>query len=297
MFKSYWRNGFTFGLTIGCLTAIVIFLFGQAIYDLAKCHHDGDCERYAAKYEGHDFPTSWWWDWTGSLVTSDDTLAQWIMAFFTIAVTLLVWRTLVATQVMASQTQKMLTTESRAIELEYRPIITIDDVVFDDFGGAATGSIRHLARIKFQNKGRTPAQVIGQDVFRIYREGNNISPDEAYSLWAIDPAQSRGKMVPLVFSGQPYFLEKVSLMQDKFEIFEAPVAQSVPFENDVQRTIVSYRFKTAVIYCRIKYSFGIGGDKQVFETTAGYSVFPVFDAAGRLNGFHYEAIAEFWDAT
>ena len=107
MFKRDWGNGLASGIILGGGTTAVLFLFGQAIYDLAKCNHDGQCDRYAAQYEGEDLPSTWWWFWDGSIVSASDTLAQWIMAFFTIAVVLLVWRTLVATQVIAGETTRI----------------------------------------------------------------------------------------------------------------------------------------------------------------------------------------------
>jgi hypothetical protein len=46
------------------------------------------------------------WDWLiGTFISPSDTLAQWIMAVFTIAAVLLVWRTLKATQEMVSDTR------------------------------------------------------------------------------------------------------------------------------------------------------------------------------------------------
>lgn len=73
---------------------MLLFLFGQKLYDLNKCYETGSCERSATKYEDQDFSSSWWWEWTGSLVKSDDTLAQWLMAFFTIAATVVLILTL-----------------------------------------------------------------------------------------------------------------------------------------------------------------------------------------------------------
>lgn len=114
MSKRFTDGYFALGLTIGSSVVLFAFLFGQNVYDLAKCYHTAQCERSAAKYEGKDFPSSWWWDWTGSLVTSHDTLAQWIMSFFTIAAVLLVWRTLLATHEMVEDTKRM-TRDAREI--------------------------------------------------------------------------------------------------------------------------------------------------------------------------------------
>lgn len=107
MSKFNWRNGFTVGLTVGGAAVLLPFLFVQNIYDLARCYQTQKCERSAALYESQDFPSWWWWDWTGSLVTSDDTLAQWLMSILTIAAVFLVWRTLVVTRRTLLATQRM----------------------------------------------------------------------------------------------------------------------------------------------------------------------------------------------
>lgn len=120
MFKFPWRNGFAVGITSGVCLATVAILFGQAIYDWARCNQNAECYRHAAKYKGEDFPSSWWWRWTGDLVSSSDTLAQWIMAIFTIAVVLLVWRTLIATQEMVRDTRDIGQKQARAyLSLEF----------------------------------------------------------------------------------------------------------------------------------------------------------------------------------
>ena len=105
MFKRINNHKFALGLVTGGGLVAILLLFGQAIYDFAKCYQTGQCDRHAVKYESEDFPSSWWWRWTGDLVSSGDTLANWIMAIFTILVTFLVWRTLIATQKIATDTR------------------------------------------------------------------------------------------------------------------------------------------------------------------------------------------------
>jgi hypothetical protein len=114
MSKLNWRNGFAVGLTAGICLATLVILSGQVIYDLARCGCNAQRSRHSAQYEGKDFPSSWWWRWTGDLVSSGDTFAQWIMVFFTIAAVLLVWRTFVATQEMAVDTREIGQAQARA---------------------------------------------------------------------------------------------------------------------------------------------------------------------------------------
>tara|TARA_R110002110_G_scaffold12021_6_gene57262 strand:- start:98 stop:904 length:807 start_codon:yes stop_codon:yes gene_type:complete len=264
-----------------------LFLFGHAVYDWAKCEQTAECYRHAAKYEGKDFPSSWWWRWTGDLVSSSDTLAQWIMAFFTIAVTLLVWRTLVATQDMASQTREVMATESRSIELEYRPIITVDRLEINDWG-AQPGHIRHMARFVIVNHGKTPAQIISTDIFRIYRLGNILDHEGCANILNGDVAQSSAKSLSLSFSKIEEKTVPAALMEDGFDVTSLV---------DGATSAQNYRAKAAIIACRIRYKFGIGGDDRVFECTAGYSVVPKFEDHGALGGFYIDPIAGFWNTT
>ena len=151
-----YRNGaFALGLTIGASVVLLIFLFGQKVYDVAKCYQTKECERSATKYEGQDFPSSWWWDWTGRLVTSDDTLAQWIMSFFTIAAVLLVWRTLKATQDMAIETQRMARDAREIGDAQTRAWIGFQK--WDIAGRGADGRLEGvMITIFWRNYGQTP---------------------------------------------------------------------------------------------------------------------------------------------
>lgn len=85
MFESRWSNGFALGLTLGIAATLIIILFGQELYELATCIANSQhCP--SANDDGQE-PE--WWYWTRRLVEAEDTLAQWIMAFFTIAATII----------------------------------------------------------------------------------------------------------------------------------------------------------------------------------------------------------------
>ena len=149
MFKRLTDSYFALGIVLGGTIVAVLFLFGQAIYDLAKCNHDGQCNRYAAQYNGEDFPSSWWWFWDGSFVSASDTLAQWIMAFFTIAVVLLVWRTLIATQEMARETTRIGEAQVRA----YVSISKVENI-------HVTAGENIALNISISNSGASPAKSV-----------------------------------------------------------------------------------------------------------------------------------------
>jgi len=152
MSNGYRNRAFALGLVVGGVIVFLVFLFGQKVYDFAKCYHEAQCERSAEKYEGKDFPSWWWWDWTGSLVTSDDTLAQWIMSFFTIAAVLLVWRTLVSTQNMARETTRIGEAQVMA------HLMPVDLLASLERFDSAQGETAHFsADFKIKNTGSTPA--------------------------------------------------------------------------------------------------------------------------------------------
>jgi len=169
-----YRNGaFALGLTIGASVVLLLFLFGQKVYDMAKCYQTQECERSATKYEGQDFPSSWWWDWTGRLVTSDDTFAQWIMSFFTIAAVLLVWRTLVATQEMVRDTKKMALDTREIGEAQVRAYCSVSN--------ASCRVSDSSAKISFTitNSGQSPALAVlaAYDCWAVPVQGRKLSVD------------------------------------------------------------------------------------------------------------------------
>jgi len=102
-------GNFALGLVVGiCLCLIFglwFSLFSQRIEQPVGTDHDGHGHAYAENYEQEN--EVGWWRWTGSLVTSSDTLAQWIMMAFTVGAVFLVWRTLIATQDMARDTREL----------------------------------------------------------------------------------------------------------------------------------------------------------------------------------------------
>ena len=94
------KNGaFAFGLITGGGLSLYLFLW---------LDYRGRQESYQAtkaSNQGSNTAIGNLWDrLIGTFVSPSDTLAQWIMAISTIAVALLVWRTLVATQEIAKET-------------------------------------------------------------------------------------------------------------------------------------------------------------------------------------------------
>lgn len=160
-----WRNGFAVGLTAGVSGATLLILFGQAIYDLVDCVSRSECDRYAAKHKVEDLPSSWWWRWTGDLVSSSDTLAQWIMALLTIAAVVLLWRTLSQTN---KTNQAAIIAANAALDAnaiikqEQRPWVTLERDLFCEFQDLGYGG--HITwNFDLQNRGKGPAYDIRMD--------------------------------------------------------------------------------------------------------------------------------------
>jgi len=86
MSKFSWRRGFAVGLTIGITGTLILVLFGDQLYDLGKCISKSEHCRNTQTDEHGNEPE--WWYWTRRLLSAEDTLAQWIMAFFTICATI-----------------------------------------------------------------------------------------------------------------------------------------------------------------------------------------------------------------
>lgn len=144
MSNGYRDGAFALGLVVGGGLALNLFLWLD----------------YKAKYEG-DQPTSgdsgansseiggFWDQLIGTFVSPSDTLAQWIMAIFTVAVVVLVWKTLVATQDMA-------TDQRRIGEAQVRAYLSIVEFSFS-FDETRSHPV---IKIKVRNSGQSPARKI-----------------------------------------------------------------------------------------------------------------------------------------
>jgi len=110
------------------------------------------------------------WDWLiGTFVSPSDTLAQWIMAVFTIAVVILVWRTLVATQQMASDTRIMAIDARRIGEVQTRAYVSVEAA----FGKQIPDHSGTRIVVTIRNSGNTPA--LGMETLIISRAIANYS--------------------------------------------------------------------------------------------------------------------------
>lgn len=98
-----YRNGaFALGLITGIGLALNLFLWLDY-----KAQRQSDQPAYANN-DGDSSQIGEFWDWLiGTFISPSDTLAQWIMAAFTIGAVVLVWRTLAVTRKTLLTTQDM----------------------------------------------------------------------------------------------------------------------------------------------------------------------------------------------
>lgn len=117
-----WFSGLAFGLVAGLATSALLF----------------------ASLSG-GLPD--WWQHDGALITTKDTLANWLVAIFSFIAALFLWLTLRATQDMAKDTREVGEAQVRAYV--YANVAEIDlakntlDVIFRNFGNSP-GSISFI---------------------------------------------------------------------------------------------------------------------------------------------------------
>lgn len=122
------RNGFAIGLVIGLALAAGLFVW------------------LSGGVPG-------WWKHDGALVTSRDTLANWLVAIFSFVAAVFLWLTLLATQEMAKDTR-------RIGEAQVRAYLTVIEVLLDFRNGREDAS---ELSIRLVNTGNSPANKINID--------------------------------------------------------------------------------------------------------------------------------------
>ena len=139
MHDNRWRNGFALGLTVGSLAAILAALALSIVPDelsYAGTHqNEGDQPR----------PQDGRWWWLGRVVFAEDSAAQWLMAGFTVVATILLLRTLWATQDMARET-------TRIGEAQVQVYVSLKSATYyrDEIGN-------NISNVTIVNSGQSPA--------------------------------------------------------------------------------------------------------------------------------------------
>lgn len=147
MSKGYRNGAFALGLVVGCGLALNLFLWLDYI-----TKQEGN-QPSSRNNEANSSEIGGYWDWAiGTFISPSDTLAQWIMAAFTVAVVFLVWKTLIATQNMAAQTTIM-ASDTRGIgESQIRAYLHCASISVN------TDAPEYTTSIEVHNFGQTPAK-------------------------------------------------------------------------------------------------------------------------------------------
>lgn len=171
MSKGYWRNGFTVGLVAGWLTTLIIIIYGYELYNLANCIAKTEHCADASQYKDSNEPQ--WWYWVRRLIETEDTLAQWIMAFFTIAATgvlILTLRSANKTNLAAVKASNAALDANKIMRAEQRPWIDFDIIPnrrFEVTPGQDGQIIKITPIVKIKNFGKSPAQNVSIQFFPI----------------------------------------------------------------------------------------------------------------------------------
>ena len=148
MFDKKWLGGLAFGLVAGLV--LWGFVVGWLSGGLPDWLHHKDV-----------------------LVRTEDTLANWLVAFFSIVAAVLLWRTLHATQEMAKHTR-------RIGEAQVRAYLTVEDAsVTPEISGA--GIVFWHLMFTVRNSGQSPAsKVIARASGQLFAsDGHSVVPDLA----------------------------------------------------------------------------------------------------------------------
>jgi hypothetical protein len=173
-----WSNGFASGLIVGILVTILVGLSVQSASDSFEAHRqeigyagsqsDADRNDTGSDQEGM------FWGWRGPLITSADTLAQWVMMAFTVVAAGLLWWTLKGTnttiRLMRNEQRPWLdfTIQNGLVRCERRagqdPEVFIDiDIVAENFGSSPAVDV--CAHIGILTKGTL---IVGRSAYAVF---------------------------------------------------------------------------------------------------------------------------------
>jgi len=207
-----YRNGaFALGLVVGGGIAINLFLWLDNPSNQGKRTHGPSSQDAQDGQEA----ALWWWRWTGDLISFSDTLAQWIMAFFTICATVVLIFTLRSankTNSAAIKASNAALEANQIMRAEQRPWVHFEVVGATSariFETTETSDLPHylgvLVDCKMVNTGTVPAGGVvfdvtlgsipeicdaeRQEVFvdRNYPSGRSIPPNSSVNadLWVM----------------------------------------------------------------------------------------------------------------
>lgn len=190
------RNGLAAGLIVGFISTTILLLFSEQIYHLVNCITQAACPQYSTPDERQNEPE--WWYWTRRLVAAEDTLAQWIMAFFTIlAVGLLLFtlfRTAEASKAAADAARAANET-NRIMRDERRPWVTLirdPNCIFEEDGYKYTFGWHY----NFQNVGKSPAFKVKMHI-KVWKSTSMLGSTQEFRDF-VDTVKTTSANVPVL---------------------------------------------------------------------------------------------------
>lgn len=188
MSDGYKNGAFSLGAVVGAGLALNLFAW-VSYYSKQKA----DKAPQASSDQDSDKVVSYWDGLVGTFISPSDTLAQWIMAVFTIAVVFLVWRTLIATQEMVRDTRDIGQKQTRAYL--HCKTVTVQRV--------AAG--KYISHVEIHNFGQTPAKKmivwfgcwIEQYPLQEKLKGPSQQESSAFSVHDMPPRSSHNLIIPL----------------------------------------------------------------------------------------------------
>lgn len=198
-----YRNGaFAFGIVVGIGLALNVFVWldylAQQQSDSGSSSNNGENYSQVGKF----------WDWLlRTFVSPSDTLAQWIMAVFTIAATVVLVFTLRSankTNLAAVEASKAANKANQIMRAEQRPWVTVLWDVPCKFEETEDGKFCKVRLLfDFANKGKTPAFGIHHEwsVFRFKRVSSSIAGREEMLVKALRNMTMPSR-TPILFQGE-----------------------------------------------------------------------------------------------
>lgn len=154
MSKGYRNGAFSLGLVTGGGLALNLFLWLDYTAKTQTNRQSGTDD------EGHYSEIGDWWDrLIGTFISPSDTLAQWIMAIFTVVAVVVIWRTLVATREMVRDTKQMTINAQQIGEAQVRAYIRCSKVTCKPPGKNKQDDLFSLL-VELQNFGQSPASIV-----------------------------------------------------------------------------------------------------------------------------------------
>ena len=154
MFKGLRDGYFALGLTIGLGIGVISVLFLEYHSPPINGYSSTNTHCAAQDYQCQDYHDSgpYWGYWFRRLISTEDSLAQWIMMVFTIAGALLLYLTLTASRSMAKDAREIGQAQARAyLSLEIAEV----NIVINSTGDGHTANV--AVSCHAVNRGQSPA--------------------------------------------------------------------------------------------------------------------------------------------